>query len=100
MIHFANNKINLAVLMQEYICDAYAKVEIDRLTWMHNNQDQLRTDLYRGIVDACHADDTVVGRSVGQRFILPSSFTGSQRYMNEKFQVCHVQLHCPAFSLW
>ena len=57
---------------------------------MRNNQDQLRTDLYRGVVDACNSDDTATGRSVGQRFILPSSFTGSQRYMNEKFQVIHL----------
>ena len=76
--------------MQEYVCDAYAKAEFDRLVWMRNNQDQLRTDLYRGVVDACNSDDTATGRSVGQRFILPSSFTGSQRYMNEKFQVIHL----------
>ena len=75
------------LFLQEYVCDAYSKAEFDRLQWFKRNQDTIRAELYRGVVNACNANDAATGPSIGERFILAASFTGSELYMNEKFQV-------------
>ena len=72
-------------LFQQYIFDMYAKVESNRLNYIRNNQGYLRTDLYRGVVDALYLSDNTL-ESVGRRYILPSSFTGSPRYMQQLYQ--------------
>ena len=88
-VELGNFNIFICLLcLQEYVCDAYAKAEFDRLQWFRRSQDTVRADLYKGVVDACSANDTATGRSIGERFILLATFTGSQRYMNSKFQVC------------
>lgn len=71
-------------LTQEYVVDAYAKQENDRLSYIANNQQQLRSDLYQGVADAVAAGDS--GRTTGTRVVLPSSFTGSPRYMHQMYQ--------------
>lgn len=79
--------IHAGRLLHEYIVDNYAKMETQRLGYLRNNQGALRADLYQGAVDALHATDgDVTGRNVGSRVILPSSFTGGPRYMQQQFQ--------------
>ena len=39
-------------LLQEYIVDAYGKVELERLLFHRYNQDKIRADLYSGLSDA------------------------------------------------
>ena len=41
--------------------------------------------MYSGIQDALNAGD-VNAESIGQRYILPSSFTGEPRYMMQHYQ--------------
>ena len=82
-------------LLQEYIVDAYGKVELERLLFFRYNQDKIRADLYSGLSDAVRADDTILGRAVGAPVILPSSFHGGARSMRAKYQVrarCRVIL--------
>ena len=50
-----------------------------------NNQEKLRIELFNGLKDAVMRGDTTPA-SVGKRFFLPSSFTGSPRYMIENYQ--------------
>jgi len=38
-------------LFQQYIVDAYCKVEGQRLQWINNNQDKLRVESLRGLMD-------------------------------------------------
>ena len=38
-------------LTQQYIVDMYAKIEQQRLSYLYNNQKQLRADLYNGMLD-------------------------------------------------
>jgi len=45
----------------------------------------LRADLYSGIQDVINAGDGNA-QSVGERYILPSSFTGGPRYMMQHYQ--------------
>lgn len=80
--------INAGRLLHEYIVDNYAKVETQRLRYARQQQSRLRADLYQGAVDAVYEADGahVLARQVGSRVILPSSFTGGPRYMQQQFQ--------------
>ncbi len=60
-------------LLQQFIVDAYACIEQNRLKFICDNQRQLRYDLYNGLQDALNASD-VFGVDIAQKMILPSSF--------------------------
>jgi hypothetical protein len=58
-------------------------IEQGQMGWLKRNQTKLQVDLYQGLQDAIQqadgvdgADGVVTGQHVGQRIILPSSFTG------------------------
>jgi hypothetical protein len=72
-------------LRQQFQVDAYTCVEEYRLIWIRSNQLQLRSEVYYGLKDAVFKGDTTPS-SVGKRIILPSSFTGSLRYMIQNYQ--------------
>jgi hypothetical protein len=67
-------------LLQQFIVDAYACTEQNRLKFICENRRQLRCDLYNVIQDALNAGD-VFGTDIGQKMIIPSSFQGSERAM-------------------
>jgi hypothetical protein len=73
-------------LFQEYAVDSWASTEQSRLSYHRNNQSRLRADTYQGLTDAVAADPNADGRELGQRIILPSSFTGGSRYMIQHCQ--------------
>ena len=73
-------------LLQEFIVDAWAITEQSRLTWVKLNQAKLRVYHRQGIADAIAADPTVDTADLGQRIILPSSFSGSTRNMIQHCQ--------------
>nr|XP_028962184.1 uncharacterized protein LOC114826273 [Malus domestica] len=72
-------------LFQQYLVDAYATLEEDRLDFIRANQDSLRTECLKGIHEALKAGNAA-GSAVGKRVILPTSFTGSARYMINNYQ--------------
>jgi len=72
-------------LLQQFIVDAYACTEQNRLKFIRKNQRQLRCDLYNGLQDALNASD-ILGNDVGQKMILPSSFQGGERTMGQLYQ--------------
>ncbi|KAK9068544.1 hypothetical protein SSX86_012659 [Deinandra increscens subsp. villosa] len=82
-----------AKLFQQYLVDAYIAIERNRLDYFAQNQNDLRTDILRGVEDAIGRGDTH-GRNIGKRIILPSSFTGGPRYMYKHYQdalaICRV----------
>ncbi len=61
-------------LFQQWIVDMYTVVEQARLNYLRFNQKQIRAELYNGLQDAMISGDSTT--NVGQRIILPSSFTG------------------------
>jgi len=67
-------------LLQQFIVDAYAYTEQNRLKFIRENQRQLRCDLYNGFQNALNAGD-VFGNDIGQKMILPSSFQGGEHAM-------------------
>ena len=71
-------------LFQEYVCMAFAKVENMRLQFLASNQSAIHADLYQNIVDTAAASDS--DQSVGQRVILPATFTGSPHDMHHHYQ--------------
>ncbi|CAN1837200.1 ATP-dependent DNA helicase PIF1 [Linum perenne] len=72
-------------LFQQYVVNAYAMVEAERLDWIKNNQRKLRRHYFNGLVDAYMRGDLDLTH-IGQRVILASSHTGSPRYKYENFQ--------------
>ncbi|XP_052175384.1 uncharacterized protein LOC127790133 [Diospyros lotus] len=61
-------------LFQEFLVDAWAATEQNRLTYYKLNQVKLRAELYQELSDM--DPDYMRPSQIGQRFILPSSFTG------------------------
>ena len=59
---------------QQWIVDMYTVVEQSRLNYLRFNQKQIRAELYNGLQDAMTSGDSTT--NIGQRIILPSSFTG------------------------
>ncbi|CAN1151782.1 ATP-dependent DNA helicase PIF1 [Linum perenne] len=72
-------------LFQQYVVNAYALVEAERLDWIRDNQWKLRKHYYNGLVDAMNRGDTDLEHT-GKRIILAASHTGSPRCKFENFQ--------------
>ena len=72
-------------LFQQYIVDAYVACETTALDWLRTHQPSIRADVYTGLADALIREDVMAG-DLGRRLILPSSFTGSDRFMQQLFQ--------------
>ena len=72
-------------LLHQYIVDAYTATEQERLRFILLNQKKLRADLYSNLCDAVESGDADA-KQLGKKIILPSSFTGSPRYMAEKYE--------------
>ncbi|XP_068328108.1 uncharacterized protein [Pyrus communis] len=72
-------------LFQQYLVDAYATLEEDRLDFIRTNQSSLRTERLKGIHEALK-NGNASGSDIGKRIILPTSFTGSARYMINNYQ--------------
>jgi len=75
---------NSGRLFQEWLVDAFAQIENNRLQFHRMNQDKLRADLYSGLQDAILGGADLA--DIGQRIILPSTFIGSPRHMAQQYQ--------------
>jgi len=64
--------------------DAYVVVEQNCLRYLHLNQKKLRAYFYQGLQDAIVASDNS-DVAIGQRIILPSSFTGGPCHMIQNY---------------
>ncbi|KIH48241.1 hypothetical protein ANCDUO_21693, partial [Ancylostoma duodenale] len=79
-----NHILNCRQLFQQFIVDMYAKIESERLLYIRLNQKKLRVDDYIHLRDAVVNDGSV--SDIGRMVILPATFTGSPRHMNEYAQ--------------
>ena len=80
-----NNTNTWRPTIQQYVVDAFASVEENRLRFITKNNKNLRSEVYKGIADALHKGD-VDGNNIGKKVISPASFTGSKRYMVQNYQ--------------
>jgi hypothetical protein len=67
-------------LLQQFVIDCYTMIEAQRLSYIRENQDKIRSDLLCGLQEALETGD-ILPSSVGKSVILPDSFTGGPRYM-------------------
>ena len=85
--HIESNHLFLAgKLFQAYVCESWAVAEQQRLAQLAAIQDDLRVELYQGLADAVVANVDVNLHNLGKRTILPSSFSGGTRYMQQLCQ--------------
>ena len=74
-------------LLQRFMVDMFASIDQSRLLWFRLNQPTIQACLYSGLEDAAaQGDDEVDLHTLGQRFILPSSYIGGPRHMQQHFQ--------------
>jgi hypothetical protein len=74
-------------LFQQYLVDAWACTEQERMRYLRIHQGDLRAHLYSGLADQIQSSPDVDLHDVGQeRTVLPSSFTGGPRYMGQLLQ--------------
>jgi hypothetical protein len=73
-------------LFQQYIVDSYVRTEAARLSYIKQNQSNLRVELYQGLMDHLQSQATENGLSPGRLVVLPSSFQGSPRCMQQNYQ--------------
>ena len=67
--------------------DMFASINQSRLLWFRLNQPTIWACLYSGLEDAAaQGDDEVDLHTLGQRFILPSSYIGGPHHMQQCFQ--------------
>jgi hypothetical protein len=68
-------------LFQQFLVDGYTMMEAERLNWLRDNQSKLRVGKY-------HKLNENVGdpqQKKGKRVVLPSSFVGSRRYLDQLY---------------
>ncbi|GFX33357.1 helitron_like_N domain-containing protein [Trichonephila clavipes] len=73
--------------MQQYVVDSYVEVESNRLNFIRPNQRTLRVESYLGLADHVNTLVTEASMRTGVTLILPSSFIGSLRAIQQNFQV-------------
>ncbi|KAH1249702.1 ATP-dependent DNA helicase PIF1 [Glycine max] len=71
-------------LFQQFIVEGYTMVESERLSYIRNNQKKLRVDKYSSLQSSSDTG-TTKGLTKGKRVILPSTFVGSPRYMDQLY---------------
>ena len=82
----SNHIFYTANLYQEYACETWAVAEQNCLNYLRHNQRKLRSEVYQGAVDAIAANVDADWNQLGTRIILPSSFSGSTRHMQQLCQ--------------
>uniref|UniRef100_A0A0R0KGC4 ATP-dependent DNA helicase n=1 Tax=Glycine max TaxID=3847 RepID=A0A0R0KGC4_SOYBN len=71
-------------LFQQFVVEGYIMVESERLSFIRNNQKKLRVDKFCSLQNSLDAG-TTKGLNRGKRVILPLTFVGSPRYMDQLY---------------
>ena len=87
-----NHWLQCQDLLNQFATDQYAKCESERTRWCRRNQKTLRVTEYQHLKDAVMREG-LNPDEIGKATVLPSSFIGGPRYMNEKNQdgLCYVR---------
>ena len=78
-----NYLLRLGRLFQQFLVDAFCKIEAANIGFIAREQKALRADNYANLHDNLILNDGDP-RNVGQRVILPATFTGGPRWMHAK----------------
>ncbi|XP_058783166.1 uncharacterized protein LOC131657824 [Vicia villosa] len=71
-------------LFQQFLVDGFTMMESERLRWLRKNQSKLRVGKYSYLTDA-RSNGQTDGANTGKRVVLPSSYVGSRRYMDQLY---------------
>ena len=82
--NYNNHLLNYGDLLNLYVVDMYAKIETERLLFLRLNQRKLRSESYEHLKDAIQTDNNPI--NIGKNVILPSTHTGSIRYLQQRSQ--------------
>ncbi|GJW89245.1 hypothetical protein Tco_0164585 [Tanacetum coccineum] len=76
--------LNRRRLFQQFLVDGYIMIEAERMSFNHKKQKDLRSETYSKLAKL--AEDPNSGVQLrGKKVLLPSSFTGSPRYMMQNY---------------
>ena len=95
---YRNRLHNCGRAFQEYVIDAFMKMQLQRTRWLKNpeNQKHLRADKYKSLRTNTaaafggregHDHDADNLANQGRKLILPATYQGSFRFYNAKYQV-------------
>ncbi|KAL8587420.1 hypothetical protein ACOMHN_062153 [Nucella lapillus] len=76
-----NHILKFRQLLNQFLVDMFAKIEMVRLLYICLNQKQLRVEKYEHLRDALNSNEG--NGNLGRLVILPFSFTGGPIYMHE-----------------
>ncbi|GKC59671.1 ATP-dependent DNA helicase PIF1, partial [Tanacetum coccineum] len=76
--------LNARRLCQQFIVDAYTMIERERMSYIRNQQTDLRSETYSKLAKLSEEEDLTF-KLRGKKVILPSSYTGSPRYMMQNY---------------
>jgi hypothetical protein len=71
-------------LFQQFLVDGYTMLESERLQWLRGNQSKLRVSKYNNLNDQVQANQ-VQGSNTGKRVVMPSSYVGGRRFMDQLY---------------
>lgn len=84
------------VPFQEWIVTQWAKIEQQRLCYLRNNQQRLRADTYQAVQQrASTSSDATNPHEFGRRIVLPSTFIGGPRHMNQLYHILAISCLYP-----
>ncbi|XP_058742520.1 uncharacterized protein LOC131615017 [Vicia villosa] len=72
-------------LFQQFLVDGYTMMESERLNWLRKNQSKLRVGKYTKLSEQSESTTQQPHSKTGRRIVLPSSFVGSKRYMDQLY---------------
>lgn len=72
-------------LYEEWAIDSYVRIENQRLSYVRSHQDLWRQATVHGLADAIARGDGDAA-SIGRRVVLPSTFHGSPRHVQQLYQ--------------
>jgi hypothetical protein len=94
-----NNLLRMGKLYHQFVVDAWAVTEQNKLEFLRFNQATIRADVYKGVADSIASEQSL--DDIGQRFILPSTHINSTRHMFQLFQdsmaICRYFGHADLF---
>ncbi|MCH79515.1 helicase-like protein, partial [Trifolium medium] len=72
-------------LYQQFLVDGFTMLEAERLNWLRKNQTKLRVGKYHRLNESSHTGIQNGQTKRGKRVVLPSSFVGSRRYLDQLY---------------
>jgi hypothetical protein len=78
--HEAQTLLSSRRLFQQFLVDGFTMMESERLSFIRHNQSTLRVSKYAKLNESADS-----GEKSGKRVVLPSSFVGSKRYMDQLY---------------